>query len=221
MEKLDPRTRLVLLTLSVTAVLLTKWPALLAAAAVLLTVALWVSRDSRPSIRLPGLITTPIVLVFGIGLIFYDFYTAVILTLRLFNLLAVSAIFFRALDANELGGALRKVGVPFTPAFILTTALRYVPLMTRKIRNIRDAQQARGIDLRPRFKNLPNLAALLVPLAVQSFILADDLALAMESRGFRRRGRSSRRVYRIRFGEYLLMAASAALVSLLAWWERG
>ncbi len=210
-----------LLVLTVTAVLLTRRVELLAVEALLLTAALSIPRGGRVPVCRPGVMAAPIGIVLVIGLIFYDLRTALALSLRLFNLLAASTFFLHGLKSGDLAGALRQAGLPYTPAFILTTALRYVPLMTGKIAHIRAAQQARGIDLRPRLRNLPHLAALLVPLAVQSFILADDLALAMESRGFGRRGRTTRRDYRIRVGEYGLMAAVLGLVVLLGWWERG
>ena len=57
-------------------------------------------------------------------------------------------------------GKQRPLGIPFEMVFILTTAKRYVPLIGTKIRNIIDAQQYRGIDLRPRLKNAVNFMAL-------------------------------------------------------------
>jgi energy-coupling factor transport system permease protein len=166
-----------------------------------------------------ALIGSTLILVFAIGLIFFGLPTAVPLVLRLFNLLALSFVFFQVVGPDELAGSLQNMGVPFGFTFILATGMRYVPLIGRRIRNIRDAQHARGIDLRLRLKNLPNLAALLVPLIMQSFILADDLALAMESRGFARKHRGSRRDYRIQPWEYLLMLAALGLLGFLIWLE--
>jgi len=60
-----------------------------------------------------------------------------------------------------------------------------------------------------------------MPLLAQSFVLADELALAMESRGFGRKGRSSRKLYRITFREYGLLLSTLALLAIFAWWERG
>jgi len=99
--------------------------------------------------------------------------------------------------------------------------MRYIPLMGEKIHHIIEAQQSRGIDLRPKIKNIRNFHALLMPLIVQSFVLAEELAVAMESRGFGRKGRSSRRTYRIGMWEYGLMIASLIGLILFAWWERG
>jgi energy-coupling factor transport system permease protein len=218
--RLDPRTRLTLLILCVAAVLVTRRPAVLAAESALLIMAVFRLKTDRAFTRMFALIGSTLILVFVIGLIFFDFRTAIALVLRLFNLLAVSFVFFQAVGPEELSGSLQKMGIPFTFTFILTTGMRYVPLIGRKIANIRDAQQARGIDLRLRLKNLPNLAALLVPLVFQSFVLADDLALAMESRGFARKNRGTRRDYRIRPWEYLLMAVAIIFLGLLIWMER-
>ena len=160
-------------------------------------------------------------LVFIIALFSFDLQQAAMLSIRLVNLLAVSFIFFQAVTPEEMGGGLRKMGVPYEFTFILSTAMRYVPLIGQKIRNIIDAQRSRGIDLRPRLKNVTNFMALLMPLLLQSFVLSDELAVAMESRGFGRKRRSLRKQYRLNFWEYVLMLASLAFLLLFAWWEMG
>ena len=160
-------------------------------------------------------------LVFVIAFFSFDLQLALLLTIRLFNLLTVSFVFFRAVSPEEMGATLNKLGVPYSFAFILTTAMRYVPLIKQKIRHIIDAQSSRGIDLRPRLRNVGNFMALLMPLLVQSFVLSDELALAMESRGFGRKDRSSRRQYNLTFWECVLMVAILVLLVIFAWWERG
>ena len=161
-----------------------------------------------------------VALVFLIALVSFDLEAALRLSLRLMNLLTASFALFQAVQPDEMGDALRKLRLPHAFAFILTTALRYVPLLGLKARGIVDAQRSRGIDLRLRPRNLKNLTALLMPLLAQSFALAEDLAMAMESRGFGREGRSFRRLYRLAFWEYGLMIASIGAVVALAWLER-
>jgi energy-coupling factor transport system permease protein len=95
-----------------------------------------------------------------------------------------------------------------------------VPLIRLKIRHIIDAQSSRGIDLRPRLRNVGNFMALLMPLLAQSFVLSDELAVAMESRGFGRKGRSSRRQYDLTFLDCSLMVGALLLLVLFAFWER-
>ena len=159
-------------------------------------------------------------LVFIIAFFSFDLQAALLLATRLFNLLTVSFVFFRTVTPEEMGATLNKLGVPYGFAFILTTAMRYVPLIRLKIRHIIDAQSSRGIDLRPRLRNVGNFLALLMPLLAQSFVLSDELAVAMESRGFGRKGRSSRRQYGLTFLDCSLMVGALLLLVLFAFWER-
>lgn len=218
---IDPRTKLIVSVAVVAAVFVTRRPVVLVAECVLIGLILLAAagKHRRTAVLRPVWPVTLLVLL--IGLVFFDAFTALMLTVRLFNLLAAALLMFQWMQPEEMGDGLRKLGVPYGFVFILTTAMRYVPLIGRKIRNIRDAQLSRGIDLRLKLKNLFNLVALFVPLLIQSFVLADDLALAMESRGFSRKGRSMRRQYRLQTSDVLLMAAALGGLALLWWIEAG
>ncbi|MEJ5357178.1 MAG: ATP-binding cassette domain-containing protein [Desulfobacterales bacterium] len=117
------------------------------------------------------------------GLLFFGPAEAGFLLLRLVGLLSVSAACLGALSPEALAAALHRLRVPEGVGFLLTAGMRYVPRIENALRAIRDAQQARGIDLRLRPGNLARLTALFVPLLVQGLRLADELALAMEARG--------------------------------------
>jgi energy-coupling factor transport system permease protein len=62
--------------------------------------------------------------------------------------------------------------------------MEFIPVLTRRAVNIRDAQRARGIPLQGGLRTLRYLPALLGPLLIQSFKLADEMAEALEARGF-------------------------------------
>ena len=68
---------------------------------------------------------------------------------------------------------------------------------------------------------MPHFVALLMPLLVQSFVLAEQLAMAMESRGFARGRRTFRREYRISLGEYGMMGVTLGLLVAYGVWGRG
>ena len=221
MTPLDPRTRLALGIMGIAAVMITADPMTLVFEFGTILIILHLLSLGRPWLHSLRLSVPMVVLVFLVGTVSVSPGEAAVLALRLINLLSVSFLLFHAISAEEMGDALRKLRIPYEFAFILTTAMRYVPLIGQKIRSIIDAQTSRGIDLRLRFKNLGNLAALLMPLLVQSFLLSEHLAIAMESRGFARKGRSMRREYRLRIWEYGLMAGAFCLLLALAWWERG
>jgi len=218
--RLDPRTKLALGAMAVVAILLSSRPATMVVELFLLLAAVSLLGVGRPWVRSLRLMGPMVALVFAIALLSFDLEVALLLSLRLVNLLTASFVLFHAIQPDELGGALGKMGVPHEFGFILTTAMRYVPLLGLKARSIMDAQRSRGIDLRPRLRNAKNFVALLLPLLAQSFTLAEDLAIAMESRGFGRKGRSSRWEFRVAMWEYLLMMVALGSVVALAWWER-
>lgn len=207
--------------MAIAAVLITRELVTLIAEFVIVLIAIPLVGPGRKLLRAARSVWPMLILVFIVGLIFFDLPTALLLSIRLFTLLTVSFIFFFSIDPQEMGDALRKMGMPYEISFILTTSMRYVPMIGRKVRQISDAQQARGIDLRPRIKNISNFMALMTPLLVQSFILADELALAMESRGFGCERRSTRKNYHFTFKEYGVIATSLGLLIALIWWERG
>jgi energy-coupling factor transport system ATP-binding protein len=216
---LSPLTWLVLLFAGVGAVLASDAIAVLLAQALLVAVLLLGGPKVRArSLRLMVPMT---VLVIVLGLLFFDMDIALSLVLRVFSLLGISAICFSYLPPEELGAALGLLKVPTSLAFMLTAGLRYVPLIEQKIRSIRDAQQARGIDLQPKLRNIGHWMALLLPLLVQCFLLADELALAMEGRGYSSKKRRPRRQAGLRTRDWVVMISALCALSLVVYWERG
>ncbi|HHX87437.1 MAG TPA: energy-coupling factor transporter transmembrane protein EcfT [Firmicutes bacterium] len=72
-------------------------------------------------------------------------------------------------------------------AMIMTIALRFIPTLMEESQRIMRAQMARGVSFdagRIRQK-ICNLTPLIIPLFINAFRRADDLALAMEARGYR------------------------------------
>jgi len=221
LKKTDPRTKLALGFMAIFAILITKSPVMLIAESCVLFAALLLFGMAKAWSRSLPLVVPMVGLVFVLALLSFDYRVGLLLSLRLLNLLTASFVFFRTVGPEEIGDALRKMGIPYEFSFILTTSMRYVPLIGRRIRLIMDAQRSRGIDLRPRLKNVTNFLALLVPLLIQSFTFSDELAMAMESRGFALKGRALRKDYRMDLWEYGAMIFSLALLAALVWWERG
>ena len=141
--------------------------------------------------------------------------------LGLIAITTVFFVFFASTEPEDLGNSLVQIGLPFSVAFVMTAALQFVPVVSRKARAVVEAQQARGIVLKPGWRALRNYPALLVPLLIQAFQTADSLAEAMEARGFGRSGRSFRKVYRMGVGDWLAIAGVWGLVAVLLWyWVR-
>jgi energy-coupling factor transport system permease protein len=217
---LTPATRLTLLAAGTGLAVVTHSPGVLASGAAAALCVLLSAGPGEAARRL-RLIAPMALLVLVVGWGFFDARTGGLLALRVLWLLTASAACFATVSPEETGAVLDALRVPRGPAFVLTAGLRYVPLIRTRLAAIRDAQQARGIDLRPRVRNVRHWMALLLPLLVQAVLLADDLALAMESRGYASRRRRPRPLPRPSAWDWTIRAAAVAAASLLLYAEFG
>lgn len=82
-------------------------------------------------------------------------------------------------------------------SLMLSIALRFVPTLMDETEKIMNAQRARGVDFGEGnlIDKMKAVVPLLIPLFVSSFKRADDLATAMEARGYQ--GGEGRTKYRI------------------------
>lgn len=71
-------------------------------------------------------------------------------------------------------------------ALMLSIALRYVPTLMDETEKIMNAQRARGIDFGEGniYQQMKSIVPLLIPLFVSSVTRAEELATAMEARGY-------------------------------------
>jgi energy-coupling factor transport system permease protein len=221
MKPLDPRTKLLIGIIIIAAVIAARHPVSLFGQLSIILTAVFLFKMTVSFVRSLKLIIPMVGLVFLISWISFDKYTALLLCIRLFNLLASSFLVFQHIRPEDLAAGLRKMKIPFGFVFMLTTAVRFVPLMQNKIRCIREAQMSRGIDLRLKLKNTKNFMSMLGPLLLQSFVLADELAVAMEVRGYGRKNRSFRKGYRLGCFDYIIMAAAVGALIIFIWWETG
>ena len=93
---------------------------------------------------------------------------------------------------------LGKIGVPVHEiALMLSIALRFVPTLMDEAQKIMNAQRARGVDFGEGnlFEQMKAIIPILIPLFVSSFNRAEDLATAMEARGYQ--GGTGRTKYRV------------------------
>ena len=91
-------------------------------------------------------------------------------------------------DGMEKGlGFLKKIHVPIHEiAMMMSIALRFIPILMEETDKIMKAQMARGADFESGglVKKAKSLIPILVPLFISAFRRANDLAMAMEARGY-------------------------------------
>ncbi|WP_031406181.1 energy-coupling factor transporter transmembrane component T family protein [Geobacillus vulcani] len=120
---------------------------------------------------------------------------------------------------ESLLGPLKKMRVPVHElALMMAISLRFIPTLMEETEKIMKAQAARGVDFSGgRFsERMKAIVSLLVPLFISSFKRADELATAMEARGYRGgEGRTKFRQLAWKPVDTAFLAAVALLAVLL------
>ncbi len=86
-------------------------------------------------------------------------------------------------------------------SMMMSIALRFIPTLLEETDKIMKAQQARGADFETGniFRRAKSMLPILVPLFINAFRIAFDLAMAMEARCYRG-GENRTRYHELRFG---------------------
>lgn len=115
----------------------------------------------------------------------------------------------------------QRFGVPAHEiALMMTIALSFVPTLIDELDRIMKAQTARGADFAGGsvFRRVRALVPVLIPLFVSAFRRADDLSVAMESRGYRGAyGRTEWRRQTFAPNDYAVLFASLAFIVWIGW----
>ncbi|WP_188205191.1 energy-coupling factor transporter transmembrane component T family protein [Desemzia incerta] len=111
-----------------------------------------------------------------------------VLIIFMSTLLTLTTMPLSLTDALEyLMRPLTALKVPvYEIALMLSIALRFVPTLMDETEKIMNAQRARGVDFGEGnvFQQMKAIVPLLIPLFVSSFNRAEELATAMEARGY-------------------------------------
>lgn len=143
---------------------------------------------------------------------------SLLFVLRLLAAALPLALMFSVTRMSDIANVLvRNLGIPYKYAFVLTTAMRFIPLFSREMAGIMEAQVARGVDFDTRnfFKKIRLILPLCVPLLIASVRKIEGGAISAELRGFNLRKRDSGyKRYRFGPGDGLAGLAGAALIVL-------
>ncbi len=115
--------------------------------------------------------------------LFYEFNVFI----KYFTVIPAVFIFLTTTDPSELASSLNGIGVSYKIAYSLEIALRYIPDVQDEFRRIRNAQQARGIEMSSKGRlmdRIKNTATIIFPLLFSTMERIDVVSNAMELRGF-------------------------------------
>ena len=123
--------------------------------------------------------------------LFYEFNVV----LKYFTIVPSVFMFITSTNPSEFAASLNRIGFPYTICYSVAIALRYIPDVQSDFYRIKNAQEARGIEMSGRaniFSRLKNMSAILFPLIFTSMERIDSVSSAMELRGF---GKNKKRTW--------------------------
>lgn len=150
----------------------------------------------------------------------------IFISLRFTYLILITTLLTLSTTPISLTDGLEKLLNPFKKvklpvhelALMMSIALRFIPTLMEETSKIMKAQTARGVDFSsgPIKDRVGAIVPLLVPLFVSSFKRAEELAIAMEARGYRGgEGRTKYRLLHWGMADTLLILSLVILTAIL------
>ncbi|MFX0199540.1 MAG: energy-coupling factor transporter transmembrane component T family protein [Candidatus Hodarchaeota archaeon] len=112
--------------------------------------------------------------------------TGIAIAFRIYASFTVLNLLFLTVNPDDLSQAIQKLGAPYSFAWTLSTAYRFVPILGAEARTVKEAQLSRGlqIDKGNVLSRLKKTLPLLIPLFASALRRAQELAEAMEARAW-------------------------------------
>lgn len=125
------------------------------------------------------------------------------------------------LGIEDLLSPFQKIGLPSHEiAMLISIALRFIPDLIDETARIIKAQESRGVDMKEGklMERVIAILSLIVPLFVSAFQRAEDLANAMEARGYAPGlPRTRYKQLEMKKQDWFLLACCAVLMGVIIW----
>ncbi len=125
-----------------------------------------------------------LILIFVFQVIFKSWLTGFEIVLRLLSLIFLASLVSLTTKVSDMVSVIetclqpfRRFGInPSKFSMVLSMAIRFIPVVSEKFDEVREAQRARGLDT--------NIAALAMPLIIRTIRMASEVAEALEARSY-------------------------------------
>lgn len=106
--------------------------------------------------------------------------------LRLFSLMIASSVLTLTTSMDDFIQFFYKLKVPAEISMMLTTAIRFIPTLDKKRRQILEAQKARGTRFNEKgiTGSIRSYLPIMIPMFINSILMANSLSMAMLNRGY-------------------------------------
>lgn len=187
---------------------------------ILLVIAFYVQTD-----KIVGLVDSKMIFSYDISIYEGGLYGSIRVIVRIVTILILSNLLTLSTKPTELNNGLEKllgflkvIKVPISIfTMMISIALRFIPTLINEADKILRAQASRGVDFNEgKFKDkISQIVSLLIPMFVISYKKADDLACAMEARGYDPdKERSSINVLKIKFSDLITLGFTLIILVL-------
>lgn len=237
MHRRHPVAKVVAMVLLFVAIFVTDDPRIVAPITVLILIGLGAAGAFEVVWRLRWLIVPIFVFTTVIWAVFYPAQAAgttsradavrfgLGMALKLESFLLTGLLFLATTTVEEFAFGLTRLGVPYRAGFVLTLACRLVPVFLEAALTVVDAQRCRGLDLASGSvrTRIARYVPVIVPVFIGGLRRADQMAFALEVRGFSS-GRVRTELPRPSFNvaDALLVVAAAGVTAVYLWlWAHG
>ena len=241
-HRLDPRIKLVLTIVYITALFMAKGVLAYGLMLIILLTCLSLSRI-KPKAALRGLRPIMIILLITVFLniffvrgetVLFEYRRIIITREGVFNAVFMAARLMMLIvgtflltyttspialtdGLERMLNPLKKIKLPVHElAMMMSIALRMIPTLIEETDKIMSAQKARGADFETGglIKRAKAIIPLVIPLFISAFRRADELAIAMESRCYHGgEGRTRMKVLKTAARDYVALFCGAALIT--------
>ena len=152
-------------------------------------------------------------------------YLGVLISWRFGLLLTAASFLTLTTSPSELVSGIERMLRPLNVfrlpshdiAIMISIALRFLPTFLKEIERIREAQMARGANFKTGslHRRIRAVRALVMPLIFNMIHRADDLAVAMEARGYRRGPRTTMKELTLSRNDYMALGVVTLMISIL------
>lgn len=159
---------------------------------------------------------TLLTLIFSNGTLLNRLIGGLVLSIRFIILICFGVLFAMITNPIEIPTGMLKAKIPHKYGITVMIAFRMLPLISQKIKNIIDAQRARGAKLKLSIRTLPELIprliSLMVPILHSTLNISVEISDTLISRGYNPDSRITILPSKFKTGDYALFLFSGALL---------
>ena len=147
---------------------------------------------------------------------------------QLMRILSISLVFIMIpcpMDSRAYGVTFRKLSLPDRLAYRMELSFRFIPTLARNFQVTLDAQRARGFELDSVkggiLSKVRRIAPLIIPVTMNAIVSSEDIANAMDLRGFGQRKRTWLYELKYHWWDYAVIGFAVLLLGVIVYLAYG